>query len=225
MKYLYKLLLVAAITSTILSGCSVSYFPKNALNPLTIGQEAIGHTDMQYVSAGNHNEGTVHGLWRFNNATHQDSAVVWGYVMHVPSQKLFKNHWFVVADLSMQEYKPVADILNDTTGIIHQKLAAGTYDINIYPESLVYKGISLYDLTLSGGDSVCVVVMVPGLDKLEEKEGIAARQAFLDMVRYSPRNKKSMQKHYIQYYINGKQVRQKVTSHKHKDPKRIRNNK
>jgi len=209
-----KLLIVLLCAVSALWGCSQAQFPKSINNPITIEQETVQHNDIDFVSAGNQNKGATFSMWRYKNATHPDSVAIWGYAMEAKTRKLFNNIWFVSIDKHIGKESYNFENISTPSGILYKKIKPSTYDIFFGPESMFMPGFEFHDLSLEGGDSLSIIIIVPEKSSNNSPQDEQRKRSFRNRIEQAQAKSYLFKRTFLEYYVNGKKTRQKVTPNK-----------
>jgi len=209
-----KQLLIILLIVITLVGCQQQLFPIDSLNTLTIEQETPLHRKIESINTGNTAEGVSGTIWHHQNATHKDSVAIWGYVMHVHNRYIFRGVIFSTIDLNNEKDPVEVQSVNQDSGIIHIRIKPGLYDLVAYPSSPRASSFVFNKLDLKGGDSVAFIVVAPESNGYKYNGDNTEWNNFNHKLNKQKWYQRLFKPRYLQYYVNGKKVKQKITNNK-----------
>jgi len=198
----------------LISSCQQKLFPIDSLNTLTIEQEVPLHRKITAVSSGNNVEGVTGTIWHHHNATHKDSVAIWGYVMGLENQIMYQNVIYATIDHHQKKNPFEVQSMRQDSGILHLRIKPGFYDLVINPVSFRIEAFSFNNLDLKGGDSVAFIVVAPESDIYKINNEYVDKSNFNQKLNKQKWHQRLFNPRYLQYYVNGKKVKQKITNNK-----------
>jgi len=214
-----KQLLIILLITVAIVGCQQQLFPVDRLNTLTIEQEVPLHRKIESINTGNTAEGVSGTIWHHQNATHKDSVAIWGYVMGLENQIMYQNVVYATIDHHQKKNPFEVQSMRQDSGILHLRIKPGFYDFVINPVSFRIEAFSFNNLDLKGGDSVAFIVVAPESDIYKINNEYVDKSNFNQKLSKQKWYQRLFKPNYLQYYVNGKRVKQKITNNK---PKKVK---